>query len=190
MARSSTRNFQIAFRSIGVDDSAEGPDVSQDVQQVYIVQDLRQSTYIDGGSGFTEAAVAGEHGFIGVACRVPGGMEIIQITMTIGTPADGEGVRVWTTAAPLPAITGEQALITALRTTGLAGVGAAPLSIARSGTVTTASIPTTAFRYVDVHQFVPGFWLNEGQNFNVAFDVANTACEMGIRWREHRLFAS
>jgi len=189
MARTSTRNFQIAFRSIGVDDSATGPEVSQDVQQVYIVDDLRQHTYIDGGAGGLEGAVVGEHGFVGVACRVPGGMEIIQITMTVAVPADGEVLRVWTTGAPLPTITGESLMITALRTTGLAGLGAAPLSISRRGTVTTASIPATAFRYVDAQGFVPGFWLNDGQNFNVAFDVANTAVELGIRWREYRLFA-
>ncbi len=190
MARTSTRNFQIAFRSIGVDDSAVGPDVSNDVQQVYIVDDLRQGTYIDAGSGGLEAAVVGEHGFVGVQCRVPRGMEIVQITMDIAIPAFGEFLRVWT-AAVEPTLTGAANMVTTLRTTGLQGLPAAPLSIARRATIATANIPTDAFRYVATGQFAaPGFFLNEGQFFNVAFDAANTAVELGIRWREYRLFAS
>jgi len=187
MARTSNRSYQIAFRSVGVDDAASGPEVSEDIQLVYIADDLRQTTHIDAGAGVLEAAVVAENAFIGVQCRVPRGMEIIQITMTIAIPADGEVVRVWTSATE-PTLTGVANLLTALRTTGLQGLPAAPLSVARSGTIATASIPTTAFRYVDVHQFVPGFFLNQGQFFNVAFDAANVAVELGIRWRELRLF--
>jgi len=187
MARTSTRVFQVALRSAGVDDAASGPEVSEDIQLVYIADDLRQRTHIDAGSGVLEAAVVGEHAFIGVQCRVPLGMEIIQITMTIAVPADGEVLRVWTTAVE-PTVTGIANILTTLRTTGLVGLPAAPLSVARSGTIATASIPVAAFRYVDVHQFVPGFFLNQGQFFNVAFDAANIAVELGIRWRELRLY--
>jgi len=189
MARRSTRNYQIAFRSVGVDDSAQGPDVSQDVQLVYVVDDLRQTTYIDGGTGAAEAAVAGEHGFITLQCRNPRGLEVTQITMSNQVPAFGNFLHVWTSAV-IPTITGAATLVTALRTTGLAGLGGAPLSQAQTATIPTAQLATGAFRYIDVQGFSPRFFINEGQFFNVAFSVANTATDSGIRWREPRLFPS
>lgn len=40
MARITTRNFLAQLRSAGVDDLAQGPAVSQDIQLVYVVDDL------------------------------------------------------------------------------------------------------------------------------------------------------
>jgi len=187
MARTSTRNYQTAFRSVQVDDSANGPDVSQDVQMVYLVDDLREATYIDAGAGGQEAAVVGEHGFMALECRVPRGVQVIQVTMSLQTPADGTDIRLWT-AATLPTVTGAANMLTTLRTVGLQGLPAAPLSISQRATIATAAIPAATFRMVDLAGFVPGFFLNEGQFFNVAFGTANTAVNLGIRWRELRLF--
>jgi len=187
MARTSTRNFQTAFRSVAVDDAAGGPEVSQDVQLVYIADDLRQATYIDGGTGGTEAAVAGQHGFITLECRTPRGLEVMQITMTNQVPAFGNFLHVWTSGV-IPTIVGAANMVSALRTTGLQGLPAAPQSQAQQATIITANLATGAFRYVDVQGFTGPFFINQGQFFNVAFSVANTAVDLGIRWRELRLY--
>jgi len=187
VARTSTRNFSTAFRSIGVDDAAAGPDVSEDIQLVYIADDLRQTTYIQAGSGGTEAAAVGENGFLSLECRTARGLEVEQITMSILVPADGVDLRVWTSGV-VPTVTGIATMITALRTTGLQGLPAAPESIASRATIPTANIPADAFRYVDVHQFAHRFFINSGQFFNVAFPTANLAVNLGIRWRELRLY--
>lgn len=42
MPRTSTRNFLAQLRSVGVDESARGPSVSDDIQLVYVVDDLRR----------------------------------------------------------------------------------------------------------------------------------------------------
>jgi len=187
VGRISRRNFLTLFRATGVDATPRGPEVSDDVQLVYIADDIRQRTYIYAGSGTTEAAVVGENGIISLQCLVPAGMEIQQITMNILIPAFGTTLRVWTSGAE-PTITGVANLVTALRTTGLLGLPAAPLSIARAGTIASGSIPVTAFRYLDAAGFVDPFFINQNQFFNVAFNTANTAVDIGIRWRELRLF--
>lgn len=188
MGRISVRNFLTLFRAVGVDAAERGPDVAEDVQMVYVVDDVRQHSNIDAGAGGTEAAVIAEHGFIGLECRVPGGLEVVQITMSILTPAFGADLRVWTSGAQ-PVLTGPATMVTALRTTGLQGLPAAPLSISTRATIATAAIPATAFRYVDVHGFQPPFFINQGQFFNVANGASNVAVDVGIRWRELRLFS-
>lgn len=187
MARTSIRNFLTAFRAVDVDDSAAGPEVSQDVQLVYVVDDLRESTYIDAGAGGAEGAVVGEHGFVTLQCRVPGGLLITQVTMTDLLPSDGLELLSWTSAT-LPTVTGIAVMISALRTTGLQGLPAAPLSVASRATIATAQIPATTFRFLNQAGFAQPFLLNQGQFFNVAFLAANVAVDLGIRWRELRLF--
>lgn len=187
MARTSIRNFLTALRAVGIDDAQQGPEVSEDVQLVYLVDDLRERTYIDAGAGGAEGAVVGEHGFMTLQCRVPSGALVTQVTMTDLLPTDGLELLAWTSAA-LPTVTGIAAMLTALRTTGLQGLPAAPLSISSRATIATANIPATTFRFVNQAGFASPFFLNEGQFFNVAFLAANVAVDLGIRWRELRLF--
>jgi len=189
VGRISTRNFLTLFRAAGVDASARGPDVSDDVELVYIADDLRQRSYIYAGAGTNEAAVVGEHALWSVECRNVGGLELNQITMTIPVPAGGTVLRAWTSAIQPVGITGPAPILTALRTTGLQGLPAGPLGVATSGTFPTGSIPATTFQWVDQAGFQAPFFINQGQHFNVAFGVANIAVAMGIRWRELRLFS-
>jgi len=188
MARKNLRNFINLFRGVAVDDAERGPEVSEDIQLVYIADDLRQTSYIQGGSGTVEAAVVGENAIITIECRVPRGMEIEQITIEDQVAGFGDQVEVWTSGVEPVGITGVANLVTALRTTGLAGLPAAPLSIARVGTLATASIPASAFRYNSQQGFTPRFFINQGQFFNAASAEANVLKNVAIRWREFRLF--
>ncbi len=187
MARKNLRNFINLFRAVAVDDAEAGPEVSEDIQLVYVADDLRQASYIYAGSGTVEAAVAVENAIISIECRVARGMEIEQITIDDQVAGFGDPVEVWTSATE-PTITGVATLLTALRTTGLAGLPAAPLSVARAGTIATGAIPATAFRYNSQQGFAHRFFINQGQFFNAASADANVLKNIGIRWRELRLF--
>jgi len=187
MARKNLRNFITLFRAVDVDDAEAGPEVSEDIQLVYLADDLRQANYIYAGAGISEAAVVGENAIISLQCRNRRGLEVMQVSMIVAIPGFGEQIRLWT-SDPAPAITGAANLLTVLRTTGLQGLPAAPLSIAQSGTIVTAAIPATTFVMLDTHGFQTPFFINEGQHFNCAFGAANTVVIVGIRWREFRLF--
>jgi len=187
MARTSIRNFLTAFRAVGIDDAEAGPEISQDVQMTYQVDDLRESTYIDAGAGGGEGAVAGEHGFMVLECRVPSGLLVTQVTMTDLLPTDPFEVLAWTSAV-LPTVTGIAVMLTALRTTGLQGLPAAPLSVASRATIATANIAVGTFRFLNTAGFEQPFFMNNGQFLNIVFLAANVAVDMGIRWRELRLF--
>jgi len=188
VARSSQRAFQTLFRAVDIDDAEKNPEVSEDVQLVYVADDLRQANYIQGGTGAAQSAVVAENAIISLECRVRRGLEVRQIAMNILIPAFGTTLHVWTSGVQ-PAITEPPSTnLTALRTTGLQGLPAAPLSIVTSGTIPTGGIALGAFRYLDASGFTAPFFINEGQHFNVAFDAVNTAVNWGIRWRELRLF--
>jgi len=187
VGRTSFRNFLTLFRAIDVDDATRGPEVSEDIQLVYIADDLRQTASIDAGAGGNEAAVVGEHAIITLECRNPGGIEITQVTMSIPIPGDGTLLRAWTSAVQ-PVITGAATMISVLRTTGLQGLPAAPVGATSRGTILTAAIPVDTFQWVDIHQFAQPFFINQGQHFNVACAAANLAMSLGVRWRELRLF--
>ena len=187
MARSSQRNFLTLFRAVEIDDAERGPEVSEDIQLVYLADDLRQSSYIYAGAGGTEGAIVAENAIVSLECRTRRGLEIQQVAMAIAIPAFGEVIRVWTSGVQ-PAITGPATMISVLRTTGLLGLPAAPDSVATRGTLATAAIPADSFRMLDAHGFDQPFFINQGQHFNVASNLPNTAMDLGIRWRELRLF--
>jgi len=187
MARTSIRNFLTAFRAVGIDDAEAGPEISQDVQMTYQVDDLRESTYIDAGAGSAEGAVVAEHGFLTLQCRVPSGLLITQVSMHDLTPTDGLTLLAWTSGV-VPTVTGIATMLSVLRTTGLQGLPAAPLSIASRATIPTANIPADTFRFLNTAGFNQPFFINEGQFFNACFLAANVAVDLGIRWRELRLF--
>ena len=186
MGRISVRNFLTLFRAVEVDDAAQGPEVSEDVQLVYVAADLRQTTDIYAGSGGAELGVAGEHAIVTLQCRVRRGMEIQVVNFLTGGAAPQ--VRLWTSDTQ-PVITTPAPMITVLRTSGLEGLPAAPLSIASRGTILTAAIPTDTYRIAaGTIMAEPAFFINEGQHFNAALSLANTSSDLGIRWKELRLF--
>jgi len=188
MARTSTRNFQTAFRSVAVDDSATGPEVSKDVQLVYVVDDLHRTRINAAGGTASEAAVVGEHAFVSLEVNTPEGIEILQVSAHgSATSTDVLEVVFWTSQVH-PTVTGIGGVLATLRT-GNRNV----TTRMQTATIATASIPAAAFRQLtDVpfdNQYMAGpSDIGTIQFFNVALGTANLAAIMGLRWRELQLF--
>jgi len=188
MGRTSTRNFQTAFRAVAVDDSASGPDVSQDVQLVYLVEDLHRFRIQTAGATADEGAVVGEHAFLSLEINTPEGVEILQVSAHgSATPTDVLIVRFWTSQT-LPTVTGVAGVVTPLRT-GERSVTAR----LQTATIATAAIPATAFRQLTDVPFQEQYLVGPSasgtiQFFNIALGTANLAAIMGLRWRELQLF--
>jgi len=188
VARTSTRNFQTAFRAVAVDDSANGPDVSQDVQLVYLVDDMHRTRIQTAGGTASEAAVVGEHAFVSLEINTPEGVEILQVSAHgSATPTDVLEVLFWTSQVH-PTVTGIGGVITPLRT------GDRPLTARmQTATIATASIPAAAFRQLTDVPFDNQYMVGPSavgvvQFFNVVLGTANLAAIMGLRWRELQLF--
>ncbi len=187
MGRITTRGFQRLWRALAVDDQERGPEVSEDIQLQYIVDDARDRTYIYLGSGGTEANVVGEHAIISLECRAPRGLFVDAISMVQpGVLADNV-IFCWASSV-LPTITTPSIISAALIGGGLDGT-ILPVSVTRTGTILTANIAVGAYRHAEVQPW-PRFLLRPTFFFNAAFEDANSAAEMGIRWRELTLFPS
>jgi len=185
--RSNRRNFLNLFRAVEVDDAELGPAVSDNIQLVYIADDLRQTNYIYGGAGGQEGAVIGEHGIIRLECRTRGGLEVQQVTASVLVPVNGVLVILWTSRTE-PAITGPAVLNNPLRTDRLGGAVAGPQGLTTRGTIASAAIPADAFRMIDQSGFAMPMFLANGQGINIVFGAANTAVHLGVAWRELRLY--
>lgn len=193
MARKSFRNFLRVFAEIEVDDAEVGVEISENVQLVYIADDLRQRNDVAVGVGTTEAAVVGEHGVLTLRVRTKNGVEIEQVSFGVNPNAFGldDIVRIWATQIS-PTITGPAVLVSPF-SSGFR----IPECFVTAGTMPTASIPATAFRLQSVENFARGFFISGPrpeaagqveQFVNFAFNSANVAVSMGIRWRELRLY--
>jgi len=190
--RVSARNFLRVFAELEIDDAEKGVEVSDNVQLVYIADDLRQRNNVHVGVGTLEAAVVGEHAILSLQVRNKNGVTIDQISFTV-TPFAGvdDTVRIWASQT-LPTIVGPAVLVAPLRS-GFLG----PESFVTAGTILAAAIPTSAFRQKTSSAFTPGFYVSGpratvtgivDQFVNVVFNLANTPVGMGIRWTELRLF--
>lgn len=188
MARRSLRTFLRLFDVIDVDADQEGPDVSQDVQLVYIADDIRRTADLDLGARAAEAAVVGEHAILSLAVQTRRGVEIRQ-AQGLESAAIGNDhlLFVWVSQVQ-PTITGAAVVVTPLRTGFLL-----PESGLTTGTIATAAIPATAFAIVndqDLREFFITGPSDIGvvQHVNIAFGTANIATIMSLLWRELRLF--
>jgi len=194
MARKSLRNFLRVFAEIEVDDAERGVEISENVQLVYIADDLRQRNDVSAGVGTTEAAVVGENAVLSLRVRTKNGVEIEQVSFGVDPNAFGldDIVRIWATQV-IPTITGAAVLVTPL-SSGFR----IPECFVTAGTMPTAAIPATAFRLQSVENFAKGFFVSGPrpdpgnpqveQFVNFAFNSANVATSMGVRWRELRLY--
>jgi len=187
--RRSFRNFLQLFGAFRVDDSEKQPDVSQDVQLVYIADDIRQAGYFYGGTGQSEAAVVGEHGILSLACRTTRGLLVDGISMAPPLVfSNPEMILCWSSAVQ-PTITGPDLLVTPLRG-GIAGDDRllGPQGQATSGTILTGDIAVDTLRVESGNVPWHPFHIPNNFFFNMVWNTANEAVDMGIRWRELRVY--
>jgi len=179
VARRSTRNLLRMFQAADVDDQSIGPDVSEDIQLVYVVDDVSESTVTWAGTGGNEGAVVGEHGILRIECRNLRGLMIDGFDAH-QVPAFGNEatIHVWISAAA-PTITGPAGPLIALQSGPPAE--ASPII----GTITTANIASGAYRKLSLQSGVwEPFFVANTRFFNIAYGTANVAVDLGIRWRE------
>jgi len=183
VARRSTRNFVRALSSLEVDDFERGPEVSEDVQLTYIADDVRQTTYVYAGSGATEAAVVGEHGIMTLEVATTRGILVDQVSMRGGGGAESV-IHMWEVAVE-PTITGSATVVVPLQGGGLGDPPAFRETRVNTGTILTAAIAVGNFRVLSTEGmgFRP-FHIRNGRFFVLVFGQANTAVDMGVRWRE------
>lgn len=167
------------FGAAEVDDRSIGPDVSSDIQLVYVVDDLRESTVSWAGTGGAEGAVVGEHGILSLECRNTRGLMIDGFSVS-QLPAFGNEAQIhaWISATR-PTITGAAAPLFGLSS------GPPPEAAPQIGTITTANLGAGAYRTLNV---VAGIWepffVDVTFHFNIAFGTVNVASQLGMRWRE------
>ncbi len=179
MARRSTRNLILAFRAAEVDDQSIGPDVSEDVQLVYVVDNISESTESHAGVGGSEGAVLGEHGIISIQARNPRGLIIEAAQMVQSVFFGNETTQLAWTADTVVAITAPGTPLTMLQS------GPTPQAGISQGTIPTATIAVGAFRSVNnSSEGLRGFFLEQGRFMFLVHPVANVATEFGLRWRE------
>lgn len=185
MARRSTRNFVRALTSLGVDDFERGPEVSEDVQLQYIVDDVREVTNVYAGSGANEAAVVGEHGIMTLQVSTPRGILVDQVSMR-GAGGAESVIHLWEVAIE-PTITGSATVVVPLQGGGLGDPPIFRETRVNTGTILTAAIAVGNFRVLSTEgmNFRP-FHIRNDRFFILVFGAANTAVDMGVRWRELR----
>jgi len=183
--RLSTRNFTRFYRQVDVDDAAKGPPVREGVRIVYIAEDARETGYTYGGVGSREAAVVGQHGIIVLEAFTPRGILIDGISMGTTIPfGNDEMIQCWTSQA-LPTLVGPAFMNSPLR----GGDDEVLQTTARTATILTANIAVNAF---NIQNTVAGQWapfhVPFGFFFNMAWSFVNETVDMGVRWRELRLY--
>jgi len=194
VARQSQRNFLRFFGLVDVDETGEGPEVSKDVQLVYIADDIRRTADLEVGGRATEAAVVAENAILSLRVNSPRGVEIQQLS-ALGSvaPTDVEQILIWGSQVQ-PTITGVGGVLSTLRTGNLG-----PQSVLSTGTIATASIPAAAFMQLNNAVFEQFYATGPNvatdgttvtQFINFAFGLANIATVMALRWRELRLYPS
>jgi len=184
MARRSLRNFITQLRAIQVDDTELGPNVSQDIQMVYQMDDFSRYTRGQYASGGFFSGAANEHQFIELEVRAPFGaiIESIGFTFLSSTP-QAQGMFMDTVGSTV--IGGvERVAITS---------GPAPDCIALHGRIDTGDLPTARFMILSDRWggqglnglFIPGRPPGGPSQFLGCFlSGAGSSNNQGIRWTE------
>jgi len=186
MPRLQLRDFSRFFRQVdAVEGAAKGPPLSDEVSVVYLADDARTSGDTYGGVGSTEAAVVGEHGILVLEPQTRRGILVDGLSMGTTIPFGNDEMILCWTSLVLPTITGEAFMNTPLR----GGDDEVIQTLARTATILTANIAVNA---MNIQNTVAGQWqpfhLRLGMFFNMAWSAANEAVQMGVRWRERRVF--
>jgi len=177
MPRKSLRNLLAPLRSVSVDITGDGPDVSDDIQLTYQLGDLSHATYAWAGAGIRENAAVGELGVLTLEVRNPHGLVIDRAVSfrDIGNFARNEIF----VSATIPTIIGANPVPLDLLS------GPAPHTIGTAGTILAASIPASSLSFLNSSEtFAQGLWVQEGRFFTLVHLETNQTVNLSIRFHE------
>jgi len=184
MARRSLRNFITQLRAMAVDDTELGPNVSEDIQLTYQLDDFSRYTRGEYASGGFFTGVGGDHQFMQLEVRSPFGAIIESVVFTfLSTTPQSMGVMLQTTAFPI--IGGVERLAISS--------GPPPDSIALHGVIDAPDIPQNRFMCLSDRfggqgiegLFIPGRPPGGPSHFFGAFlSGAGSSNNQAIRWTE------
>jgi len=175
MARRSTRNLLRLFGAAEVDDQSIGPDVSDGIQLVYIVDDLAESTQTYAGTSVVVGAVVGEVCAFQLSPQNSRGIIIDSANIFVDPLPFGLENAVVATTAPGLSLTGATGPLIGLQS------GPTPETNVESGTIVP---PNFGHRWINTVEGLKGMFVARGQTLTVAFSVVNTQAGWGCRWRE------
>jgi len=164
MPRTSFRNLVELLSGAQIDATGEGPDVSQDIQLIYNVDDLSRYTYTTVGVGIFITPAVGENSVIEIEVRNPLGIVVQSAQGYAFTGAAGENSRAWILNAA-QVITAAAVVVP-----GLVAGPAAVQSVVIGGSIAFAGTPAGAYRWSNhTHAlqglFVPGPLADGTTNF-------------------------
>jgi len=164
------------FQAAEVDDQSIGPDVSEDIQLVYTVDDVSESTFSYAGVGGNEGAVVAEGGAFQILCRNARGLIVDSANIWNGLPTLAENIVVASTAVAFGVLTGPAGPTIVLQS------GPSPEALVEQGT--TALLTAGEFRWLNSIDGLKGFFLANGETLTLRYEPTNTSVSYGIRWRE------
>lgn len=137
MPRTSRRNILPALTGADVDAAGKGAEVSDEIQLVYILDDIRNPLYAFAGIGeFTPGAVGREH-CLQIECRNPRGLVIDEMVGVHagGQPGDPDSLIIKCNTQTTPEPNFDPAPLGQLEPLAFNEGGIRPAAEARSGTI-------------------------------------------------------
>lgn len=182
MPRRSTRDIFPALVDVQVDVTGKGATVSDEIQLIYLLDDLRSSFWVTGGAGLFLAAGGGTtHGAIQITCQNRRGLVIDELLLVLAAGGANTIFAVRVTDTPT-VMTSETILTSALGTP-------LPHAVVRRGHITQALF--TGDRVTmgsnDVESdpgYGRGIQVSVGQTLIMMQDQTNANSLMSIVWHE------
>ena len=180
--RRSKRNILAQLEDVQVDVSGKGATVSDEIQLTYLLDDLRSTAWVTGGTGiFKTAFGANQHGSLQITCRNRRGLLINELIMVKAAGANTALFAIKINPAPGLAMTAETILTSAL--------GApVPLALVRSGAIDQAIFTGDRVTMGDATATAPGWAaglkVNAGQTLAMMADDVNKNSLLSMIWTE------
>ncbi len=198
MARITTRNFLADFATLGIEygPDQKGPDISQDVQMVYLMGDVTTAATAAVGSktevaGRASLVAAGTGAFVGA---VAGNRAIIELEVVNagGVVIDGAGLfffdgsdrnaLVWIQNSGNTIVTPVVRAPAYEESPG--AVVVAPVAIVTTGTITSGNTPSTVAAFGSRQDGLQNLFIRQGQFLACANTSLNFATTVSMRWQE------
>jgi len=181
MPRKTRDDFSNTFLQMNVDFTGKGPQVSDDIQLTYQLDDYVETRWVSAGAGKFRGSTVG-NAVLELECRNRRGLIIDDVNCI---PTSGE-------AANTPLLFGAEASGATDPLTGILVVtpslvsGGIPLGVVLSGHITTAQYNVTNpfFMKGFTPAWLKGFHLEFGQFLHIRKDTPSGKSILSVRWHE------